>query len=320
MLKIKFQNVTKLSINELLLFLYSIPKSKCHVHCRNYSRTNEKVTPVKLAYSSYESTDVDSTNNNQKCPVVIMHGLLGSKNNWNSLSKSIHSRTKKKVIAVDARNHGDSPQTPEFNYRALVEDIRYLLTDLDIPKINAIGHSMGGRAMMLLALKYPHLINSLIVVDISPIRTSPAIIDLTLMFDAMRSIKLENNIPLSKARKNVEQQLMETVPDTYIRQFLLTNLVEVEGGKYKWRVNLEALINNFSSIVQFKPPNTKFKGPVLFIGGRKSTFLKEEDHKGILQLFPKSEFKYIDDAGHWVHSEKPVEFLNLVSNFLNKVD
>lgn len=133
--------------------------------------------PVKLAYSSYESTDLNEINGS-KYPVVIMHGLLGSKNNWNSLSKAIHSRTKHKVcstlwvewssthffqlinvfllqiIAVDVRNHGDSPQTSEFNYTCLAEDIRELMADLNIKKINAVGHSLGGRAMMFLALKY----------------------------------------------------------------------------------------------------------------------------------------------------------------------
>lgn len=137
---------------------------------------------------------------------------------------------------MDARNHGDSPHTPEFNYPCLVEDIHCLMNDLNIPKINAIGHSLGGRAMMYFALKYvrriysnykkqfnsfsyhwnvllqPHLINSLIVVDISPIRTSPAILEMTQLFHAMLSVKLNDNIPLSQARKTVDAQLAEVIP------------------------------------------------------------------------------------------------------------
>ncbi len=158
-------------------------------------------------------------------------------------------------------------------------------------------------------LLQPHLINSLVVVDISPVRTSPSIMNLSEMLNAMVSIKLESKISLSKARNMVDLQLMETIPvrkhmltfeppclthphptkllhipyiliasflrqDPYVRQFLLTNLVEVEGGYFKWRVNIPSLIDNFSSVVNFKPPNGKFKGPTLFIGGGKSSYLQ----------------------------------------------
>ncbi|XP_065201252.1 sn-1-specific diacylglycerol lipase ABHD11-like [Planococcus citri] len=318
MLKVKFHDATKLSPAEVLLYFCTVQKSKFNFHHRNYSKASEKLKPVKVAYSSYETTDKTQLDDKVRNPAIIMHGLLGSKNNWNSLSKTIHSRTQHKVIAIDARNHGDSPHTPEFTYPHLVEDIHRLMKDLSIPRINAIGHSLGGRTMMYFALKYPHLVNSLVVVDISPIRTSPAILEMNQLFNAMLMVKLKDNIPLSKARKDVDAQLAEVIPDVYIRQFLLTNLVELEGGTYKWRVNLESLMTNFSAVVNFKPPQTTYKGPVLFIGGSKSSYLRSEDHKDIQKIFPRAEFKYVDGAGHWVHSEKPAEFLDLVCDFLKK--
>lgn len=319
MLKVKFYNATKLSPSDILLYFCTVQKSKLNLHQRCYSRGSEKVKPVKVAYSSYETTDKTQLDGKIRHPAIIMHGLLGSKNNWNSLSKTIHSKTQHKIIAIDARNHGDSPHTPEFNYPCLVEDVNCLMKDLSIPKINAIGHSLGGRTMMFFALKYPHLVNSLVVVDISPVRTSPAILEMSQLFNAMLTVKLEDNIPLSKARKDVDTQLSKIIPDIYVRQFLLTNLVEIEGGTYKWRVNLESLMNNFPEIVNFKPPQASYKGPVLFIGGSNSTFLRPDDHDEILKLFPQAEFNYVEGAGHWVHSEKPIEFLNLVCDFLNKI-
>lgn len=116
------------------------------------SKEKEKIQPVDLAYASYESTDIGYGST----PLVIMHGLLGSKNNWNSLSKAFHKKTipQRKIIAVDARNHGDSPHTSQHTYEHLVEDIKKLLQRLKISRTSFLGHSMGGRAMMLFALKY----------------------------------------------------------------------------------------------------------------------------------------------------------------------
>ncbi|XP_071447965.1 sn-1-specific diacylglycerol lipase ABHD11-like isoform X2 [Hetaerina americana] len=223
--------------------------------------TGKDVTPVKMAYTSHESTKGPAEANS--LPIIIMHGLLGSRNNWVSLSKALHNLTLRKIITVDARNHGDSPHNSEMSYHHLAEDVRALMENLNIPKASLIGHSMGGRAMMLAALKY-------------------------------------------------EQML---------RLFLATNLVE-DNGSFRWRVNLEAISENFfSNIAIFPisaPPSISYKGPTLFVCGEKSDYVRAEDHSQIKEYFPNAVFKYIPDAGHWVHADKPHEFLDIVFQFIQE--
>nr|XP_022920463.1 protein ABHD11-like [Onthophagus taurus] len=276
-----------------------------------------KIQPVDLAYASYESTNLGYG----PPPLVIMHGLLGSKGNWNSLCKIIHKKTspQRKVVAVDARNHGDSPHSPEHTYEHLTQDVRKLLQTLKIGKASLLGHSMGGRTMMLFALTYPKLVDKLIVADISPVRTSPNLKTMPSLFDALSKVKLPVNVPISSARVTADQQLLKVVNNKGMRSFLLTNLVQKGDGSFKWRMNLDALMANFNEIAMFPEVlNSTFQGPVLFIGGTASDFIRKSDHPQILKLFPNAEFYYIEGAGHWVHSEKPTEFLQLCLEFLNK--
>ncbi|XP_047349086.1 protein ABHD11 isoform X2 [Vespa velutina] len=239
------------------------------------------VEPVKLAYASYESMKENS--NVTIHPIVIMHGLFGSKNNWNSLSKAIHQKSQRKVIAVDARNHGDSPHSSEMSYKHMAKDIVQLLNDLELEKAILIGHSMGGSTMMYLALHYPELVEKLVVVDMSPARPSPSLTEMVKIFKVMRSITLDGSPSLSKARKMAEEQLAKVVKPLALRQFLTMNLVEAEPGKYKWRVNLPVLEQNFSTEIAIFPNVAEkvYMGPTLFI-------------------------------------DKPAEFIKIVTNFINQ--
>lgn len=286
---------------------------------RNLNNSSTHSSPVKLAYASYESAMGRSSEKGNAPPVIIIHGLFGSKNNWNSLSKAIHQRTSRKVIAVDARNHGDSPHAPESSYGHMVEDVTLLLNDLGINKAIMVGHSMGARVMMYLALNYPELVEKLVAIDMSPINSSPSLVSMLSIFEAMRNVKVEENVSLSKARKMTDQQLSASISSPAIRQFLLTNLVEAETGKYKWRVNLPILERDFGThITRFPPTDKTFDGPTLFIGGEQSDYIQVEDHEKIKALFPAAKIQYIPGAGHWVHSEKPKEFLDLITSFINE--
>lgn len=279
--------------------------------------SNSSLQPVQMAYSSYEYTKAPPPSDPKH--LIVMHGMMGSRSNWNSLSKVLHTKTLWKVIAVDARNHGDSPHSPEHTYEHLVEDIRFLMDNLGIKKASFIGHSMGGRAMMMAALKYPQLVEKLVVVDISPIGTSPQLMTMGKYFNAMKSIRLQPNIPLSAARKSADQQLSATIDDKGLRDFLIMNLIEAGEGQYTWRINLDALANNFMSKISTFPKATNtFTGKTLFIGGTKSDYLKPEEEPDILKIFPSAEFAYVKDAGHLVHVERPAEFLSLTINFLLK--
>lgn len=279
---------------------------------------NSVAVPVKLAYASYES--MKEKPNATTHPIVIMHGLFGSKNNWNSLSKAIHQKTEHKVIAVDARNHGDSPHSSEMSYKHMAQDVVQLLNDLEFNKAILIGHSMGGSAMMYLALNNPELVEKLVVVDMSPIRGVPSTREMVNIFKAMRSVTLDGSPSLTKARKMAEEQLAKAVKQLPLRQFLTMNLVEAEPGKYKWRVNLPVLEQNFSTEIAVFPnvAGKVYMGPTLFIGGSNSDYIKVEDHAAIKKLFPHAEFLYIAGANHWVHADNPAEFINIVTKFISQ--
>uniref|UniRef100_A0A182VL38 sn-1-specific diacylglycerol lipase ABHD11 n=1 Tax=Anopheles merus TaxID=30066 RepID=A0A182VL38_ANOME len=277
--------------------------------------------PVALSFTRYENNASDSN----APPVLVLHGLFGSKSNWNSLGKAFHKNTKpfRKIYAIDARNHGDSPHTDEHSYDHMVEDLVQLYKTLGIDKASIIGHSMGGRAMMLLALKYPELVEKAIIVDISPstgLGTSNT--NIPLFLQSMKMIQISPTATIHQARKLADEQLARIIAEKSLRDFLITNLVkaEKEGGHFRWRINLEALERNFNTgVAQFPQlAGRKFEGPTLFIAGGRSDYVKSEDVPLIKTLFPNSEITYVKDAGHWVHSEKSTEFSKLVLNFLNE--
>nr|CAD7393726.1 unnamed protein product [Timema cristinae] len=222
------------------------------------------------------------------------------------------------VIAVDARNHGDSPHTPELSYKHMASDVRLLINDLQIRQASLIGHSMGGRVMMYFALTYPDIIDKLVVVDISPVRVSPALTVMPEYFAGMKSVNLNINTSLSVVRKKANHQLSKYISDEGVRQFFLTNLVEGEKGHYKWRINLDSISNNFGQIANFPSFGNTFDKPTIFIGGANSDYIKPEDQPAIECLFTFSRFEYIDGASHWVHADKPHEFVLLVTNFLKE--
>lgn len=275
----------------------------------------------KLAYVSY---DTELSINKALAPIVIMHGLFGSKTNWNSLAKAINQQTNRRVIAVDARNHGDSPHSSEMNYPVMANDVKNLLGSLGIKQSILIGHSMGGAVMMCTALNYPHLVDKLLIVDMSPVKTSPSLHEMIDIINTMLPIKFENFKTLTEARKATDKLLAKTILSPSLRQFLLMNIIEINPGEYKWRVNLPVIADNFASQIAVFPKiisllnNESFDGPTLFIAGSNSDYIKHEDHYTIKKLFTAAEFKYVAGAGHWVQSDKPAVFLGIAIDFINK--
>ncbi|KAF6216819.1 hypothetical protein GE061_001169 [Apolygus lucorum] len=253
----------------------------CLFNRRSNLSTDTRSSPVVMASNEYE--DPSSSTGN---PVLILHGILGSKNNWNSLSKALNKDTKRKVIALDARNHGDSPHTEEFSYDLIAKDVIYLMDQRNFNKACLIGHSMGGRAMMRVALSYPDRVEKLIVVDISPIQLSATLV-IERYLDLFEKIIIDDNLPLSQGRRLADQMMSENVPELDIRQFLLSNLTKV-NGKFRWKANLSSLKKSFDNIVKFPLSNEVYSNPVLFIGGTKSDYLKVEDQTKILTYFPRA--------------------------------
>jgi abhydrolase domain-containing protein 11 len=232
--------------------------------------------PVRLAYNTYENVKGSA----ETPPLIVMHGLFGSKFNWNSLCKAIHAKSQptRKIICVDARNHADSPWSSDHSYAHMAADIRDLLQRLEIQKAAILGHSMGGRAMMYFALQHPELVEKAIIVDISPISgLGTNMTDIPLFLNAMRAIQVPATQTIHQGRQEADRQLSTIIAEKSLRDFLITNLVKGEDGSFSWRINLEALERNFiENIAQF-PDLTgvkRYDGPVLFIGGERSDYLK----------------------------------------------
>ncbi|KAK6473363.1 protein ABHD11 [Huso huso] len=262
---------------------------------------------VPLSYDVFDGTGTET-------PLVFLHGLFGSKSNFQSIAKALVQRTGRKVLTVDARNHGNSTHTPFMSYEAMTNDLMNLMSQLHVGKCVLIGHSMGGKLAMTSALLQPGLVERLVVVDISPSQTTmhtgfPSYIT------AMKAVKVDSGIPRSTARKQAEDQLRPFVKELAVRQFLLTNLIE-QDGHYTWRVNLDAIIKHLDNIMSFPDFDTSYLGPTLFLGGGNSPYISSEDYPEIQRLFPNSDIQYIPDASHWIHRDRPMDFINSICTFL----
>ncbi|KAM7331864.1 hypothetical protein ACRRTK_008572 [Alexandromys fortis] len=246
--------------------------------------------------------------------IVFLHGLFGSKTNFNSIAKAMVQRTGRRVLTVDARNHGDSPHNPDASYEAMSQDLQGLLPQLGLVPCVLVGHSMGGKTAMLLALQRPDVVERLVAVDISPVGTTPGSY-LGSYITAMKAADIPEKVPHSQARKLVDAQLSATVKDPAIRRFLLTNLVEVDG-RFSWRMNLETLAQHLDKILTFPQQLESYSGPTLFLIGGNSRYVQPSHHSEIRRLFPQAQIQTVPNAGHWVHSDKPQDFMDAISSFL----
>ncbi|XP_068025310.1 sn-1-specific diacylglycerol lipase ABHD11 [Melanerpes formicivorus] len=265
------------------------------------------VTAVPLAH-------VEVPGREDRLPLVMLHGLFGNHGNFHTVAKALVSRGSGKVLTMDARNHGSSPHSPLMTYEAMSLDVQHLLTRLGITKCIVLGHSMGGKTAMTLALQRPDLVERLISVDISPVTTA-LVSEFSTYISAMKSVRIPDGLSRSAARQLADDQLSPVVQLPHLRHFLLTNLVEVEG-RYTWRLNLEAISHHLTDIMNFPVFHKPYLGPALFLGGSKSPYMSSKDYPEIQRLFPKADIQYIEGAGHIVHQEKFAEFITAVSKFL----
>ncbi len=238
-------------------------------------------------------------------PLVILHGLFGSSDNWQTLGKKFAENFE--VYLVDQRNHGHSPKSDEFNYQLLSDDLYNLITDLELENIILIGHSMGGKTVMHFAQQHPAFIEKLIVVDIGP-KAYP--MHHNIILEGLNSIDLS----ITKSRGQADKQLSKYIEDIGVKQFLLKNLYWVEKGQLGWRINIPVLEEKMPDIIAAIPDEI-VDTPMLFIRGEKSNYIVEDDFQNIYDQFPNSEIETIYNAGHWVHAENPFSFYNMVVDF-----
>jgi pimeloyl-ACP methyl ester carboxylesterase len=242
-------------------------------------------------------------------PIVILHGLFGSGRNWTSVAKRLAASHR--VFTVDLRNHGASPWAETMSYRDMAEDVCDFIRARGLGPIALMGHSMGGKVAMVAALSYPGLAHRLVVVDIAPVDNPPTLL---AYVQAMRAVDLAR----VTRRSEVDALLAPVIQDAAERQFLLQNLA-AENGKLAWRLNLEAIERNFPDIIGFPETGWEraYAGPVLFVAGGRSTYVRPEHEEAIRRLFLRAQVVRIPDAGHWVHAERPDAFLAAVAPFLN---
>jgi esterase len=240
-------------------------------------------------------------------PLVILHGVFGSSDNWFSVSKLLAEDHK--VFLLDARNHGHSPRSEEFNYDVMSEDLKEFLEDHSIHGAVIMGHSMGGKTAMKFASKYSQMLSKLIVVDISP-RYYKKHHDSIL--DGLKSIDLKQ----LSSRQQADEQLALLEPDPGVRQFLLKNLYRNQENEFDWRINLKVIDKNIENVGEALPENTIIKKPSLFIKGSKSNYIMDEDERLIKKIFSDVKIETVEGAGHWVQAERPQEFTGAVKKFL----
>ncbi|HKY07719.1 MAG TPA: alpha/beta fold hydrolase, partial [Candidatus Binatia bacterium] len=241
-------------------------------------------------------------------PLVILHGLLGSLDNWQVMSKRLAKLYR--VCSVDLRNHGRSPHSDLMNYPVMAEDVRRTLVEHDLAPATLLGHSMGGKVAMQLAGGSPADVENLIVVDIAPKAYPPAH---AAMLDAMRAVDLS----ASRSFADVSVALVDAIPHHAERQFIMKNLARDSAGALYWRIGLDEIIKNYPALTQAVTLSQPFLKPVCFIRAGRSVYIQDDDDALIRRSFPHAQLRTIADAGHWVHVDCADEFHSTVTQFLS---
>ncbi|MBF0326942.1 MAG: alpha/beta fold hydrolase [Alphaproteobacteria bacterium] len=243
-------------------------------------------------------------------PLVILHGLLGSARNWGGVAGALASHHR--VVAVDMPNHGASPWSEVMDYPFMAREVAAFIENSFGSPVDLVGHSMGGKAAMVLALTRPELVHRLVVVDIAPVRYAHTFAP---YIKAMRAAP----VGTATRRGEVEEALRAIIPDAGVRAFLMQNL-EGQPGSYRWRANLATLGAAMDDILDFPPfaDGTTYGGPALFLHGDRSDYVLPAHEDVITSLFPRAEWQGVAGAGHWVHADQPASFIQALAAFIQR--
>lgn len=248
-----------------------------------------------------------SRSTGQGPPLVILHGLFGSSDNWQTFAKMLSDRFN--VITIDLRNHGLSPHTAEFSYDLISKDLNQFAEDHGLREFYLMGHSLGGKAAAFFTLQYPERVKKLIILDIAMKAYPP---HHEKYFEAMLSLDFD----LIRNRNEADAWLQRQISSLPVRQFLLKNLVRDAEGRFRWKFNLQGLYDQYDSINIAIESETPFDKPVLILAGEHSTYILPEDKEPLRALFPRAILKIIPGAGHWIHADEPEILKNEVVAFL----
>ena len=242
-------------------------------------------------------------------PIVILHGLFGSSDNWMSVTKELALHYK--AFVLDARNHGQSPHDPSHTYKDMAIDLKEFIDRHQLVDPILIGHSMGGKTIMRFAVEYPGIAEKLIVVDISPRfygRHHEAILS---GFSAI-------NLETLQTRNEADAIMSQYVGDPGVRMFLLKSLYRTSDGKFQWRINLPVINKQIDNIGEALAETAKIDTPTLFIRGSESGYIEDKDVVLIAQHFSDYKIETVEGASHFVHAEKPKEVIALIETFIEE--
>jgi esterase len=240
-------------------------------------------------------------------PIIILHGLFGTSDNWQILARKLGE--KYHVYTVDLRNHGQSFHSEDFDIQWMARDVAGFIDFYKIKEPVIIGHSMGGKIAMKVAIMFPDSIEKFISVDIGP-QSYP--VRHEKIIEALNSVDIEN----VKTRKEVEQALMQSIPDWGIRQFLMKNLKRLNEGGFTWKMNLPVISRKIENIGEAIGNGNVITKPGLFVRGSESDYILDEDWSEIEKQFPNSKLITIEGAAHWIHVDKPKELLDVFLEFI----
>jgi esterase len=249
-------------------------------------------------------------------PLIILHGLYGSGDNWYSIGKALSNHFE--IFLVDLRNHGSSPHDPEMSNSVMTSDLIEFFSEREIEKACIIGHSMGGKVAMRFALQNPDKLSKLVIVDVA-MRSYEGSENYDREAGLHKRI-IESlgrlNISNSKSRNEVDLELSTFIKQKTLRDFLLKNLKRRTNGEFYWSLNIESLKNNIFNILEgIESGDNTFNGPVMLIVGKQSDYVTIKDYVKFRQVFPHIRIEEVE-AGHWVHAEQPEKTIELLTEFL----
>lgn len=287
-----------------------------HATLRPFS-TSRPLARLDLSYDLHEPPKGSATSPSENAPIIILHGLFGSKRNNRSISKQLARDLSRPIYAVDLRNHGDSPHNPRHDYLALAEDMENFIEHHKLSGSTLIGHSMGAKTVMCVALRRPELVRDLIPVDNAPV-------DAALKSDFGKYVQGMKKVEAAQPKRQSEADtiIKPFVEEMGVRQFLLSNLVRAPGTDHlQFKIPVGYLANALDNMADFpfkNPDEARFSKPTLFIRGTKSHYVPDETIPIIGRFFPLFKMKDVE-AGHWVVSENPEGFRQAVLEFLQEL-
>lgn len=255
-------------------------------------------------------------------PLVILHGLFGSSDNWSTIAKQLADTFT--IILPDQRNHGKSPHSPVHDYDSMSDDLHELAKSLSLDKFFLAGHSMGGKTAISYALKWPEMLNGLLVADISPFRGADYTGAEYNLHAGILKTMLSLDLSSITSRQEAEAALASSGLPQKITGFILKNLNRTSGQNFEWKINAPVLFENLNKIMEpvdrQKAYSYQVTGfPVIFLRGKESNYLPEEDYSDIRKIFPAAEFIEIENAGHWLHADNPEAVIANMRKMLNGI-